>query len=106
MHKARKRPVRRTPVKVLPLPEDVDALILRKDAHRFGYPRPGTLARWACRPSEAPCPVPYTLIGRSAAYRVGDLLALRAALTFRSTSDRTTTTVRRNGLQSIRGHSS
>ena len=72
----------------LPLPEDDDALILRADCHLYGFPAPQTLARWACHPSEAPAPLPYLLVGRRAAYLVGDLRRVRKAQTFSSTTER------------------
>ena len=72
----------------LPLPEDDDALILRTDAELYGFPAPQTFARWACNPSEAPLTLPYLLVGRRAAYLVGDLRRLRKALTFSSTTER------------------
>lgn len=73
----------------LPLPDDDGALILRRDARDYGFPAPPTLARWACRPSEAPAPLAYVICGRHAAYRVGDLRAFRAALTFNNSTERT-----------------
>ena len=80
----------------LPLPADDDALILRSDAHLYGFPQPQTLARWACRPSEAPAPLPYVLCGRNAGYTVRTLRALRATLTFNSTTERTEASKQRN----------
>lgn len=71
------------------LPEDDDILIFRSDLSRYGFPQPATFAKWACIPSSAPCEMPYTLVGRKAAYRVGDLRNLRIRLTYRNTSERT-----------------
>ncbi len=76
------------PTQFLPLPEDDDALILRADVPRHGGPAVATLAKWASRPSEAPCPLPYTQVGRQVAYRAGDLRRLREALTFRHSAER------------------
>ncbi len=76
---------------ILPLPDDDEVLIPREEVHLYGGPRPATLAKYACQPSQAPVPLPYTLIGRRAAYRVGDLRRLRAARTFRNTTERTVT---------------
>ena len=73
---------------ILILPEDDDALILRTDAPQYGLPAGATLAKWASRPTEAPCELPYTFVGRKAAYRVGDLRRLREAMTFRHSADR------------------
>ena len=72
----------------LPLPDNDDALILRADVEKYGGPKPQTLAKWSCRPSEAPCEIPYTFIGRQAAYRAGDLRRLREATTFRHSAER------------------
>ena len=79
----------------LPLPEDDDALILRNDCQLYGFPAPQTFARWACNPSEAPVTLPYLLVGRRAAYLVGDLRRLRRAQTFSSTTERTEAARRR-----------
>ena len=76
------------------LPDDDEALLLRSELHQYGFPRPATFAKWACRPSEAPCEIPYILVGRRAAYRVGNLRRLREKLTFRNSTERT---VRRDG---------
>ena len=75
-------------VEILSLPDDDEALVLRTEAHRYGFPQPQTLARWACNPSDAPCTLPYTFVGRCAAYRIGDLRRLRDALTFRHSTAR------------------
>ena len=72
-----------------PLPTDDEALIFRSDVHLYGFPKPATLAKWACRPSECPADLPYTLVGRRAAYRVGDLRRLRKEITFQHTTERT-----------------
>ncbi len=72
-----------------PLPAEDDTLILRSDLHLYGFPKPATLAKWACRPNEAPCDIPYTIVGRQAAYRVGDLRRLRKVLTFHHSTERT-----------------
>lgn len=72
-----------------PLPPEDDALILRSNLHLYGFPKPATLAKWACRPSDAPVELPYVMIGRQAAYFVGDLRRLRKATTFRNTAERT-----------------
>lgn len=71
-----------------PLPPEDDALILRKNAHRHGFPKPATLAKWASRPGDAPIELPYVIIGREAAYLVGTLRRLRKAMTFRNTAER------------------
>ena len=76
----------------LPLPEDDEVLILRTDCELYGFPAPQTFARWACNPSEAPLTLPYLLVGRRAAYLVGDLRRLRKAQTFRSTTERSEAT--------------
>ena len=76
------------PLEFLALPEDDDALILRADTINYGLPAPQTLAKWASRPSEAPCELPYVQVGRRVAYRAGDLRRLRKALTFRHSAER------------------
>ena len=73
----------------LPLPDDDEVLILRGEVYRYGGPRPATLAKWACRPSEAPIDLPYVMVGRCAAYRVGVLRRLRKVLTFHHSTERT-----------------
>ena len=73
---------------LLSLPADDDALIFRDDVNLYGGPAAGTLAKWASLPTEAPCEIPYTLVGRKAAYRAGDLRRLREAMTFRQSADR------------------
>lgn len=83
-----------------PLPDDDDALILRSEAHHYGYPRPATFAKWASRPTEAPCELPYILVGRSAAYTVRTLRSLREALTFVNTSVRGEARSARSAAQS------
>ncbi len=65
-----------------PLPDDDDALVLRIDAHLYGFPAASTLAKWASRPSEAPCELPYTMSGRKVVYTVRILRRLREALTY------------------------
>jgi hypothetical protein len=72
----------------LKLPEDDDVLILRADSREYGLPAPQTLAKWASRPSEAPCDLEYTFVGRQAAYRAGTFRKLREALTFRNSTAR------------------
>ena len=67
----------------LPLPEDDDALILREDTAQYGLPAPATFQKWASRPTDAPCDIPYTFAGRKAAYRAGVLRQLREAMTFK-----------------------
>ena len=76
------------PEQFLPLPEDDDALILRENTRQYGLPAPATFQKWASLPTEAPCEIPYTLVGRKAAYRAGDLRRLRSAMTFRHSADR------------------
>ena len=76
------------PTEFLLLPEDDDALIFRADASLYGLPARQTLAKWACRPSEAPCELPYTQIGRKVAYRAGVLRKLQNALTFKHSTER------------------
>ena len=83
------------PDNFLPLPEDDDALVLRADVSLYGLPKPATLAKWACLPGQAPCSLPYTIVGREAAYTAGTLRALREALTFRHSADRTASRIRR-----------
>ena len=73
---------------ILPLPEDDDALIFRDDVHRYGGPAAATLAKWSSRPTEAPCEIPYIIVGRKAAYRAGDLRRLRKAMTFKHAAER------------------
>ena len=70
------------------LPDDDEALILREDTAKYGLPAPATFQKWASRPTDAPCVVPYTLVGRKAAYRAGDLRRLREAMTFRHAAER------------------
>ena len=72
----------------LPLPEDDDALIFRADAWLYGLPRQQTLAKWSCYPEQAPCPLPYTMVGRKAALTAGTLRKLREALTFRHSAEK------------------
>lgn len=76
------------PNEILPLPNDDDALILRADSRLYGLPAPATFAKWASRPAEAPIELPYTFVGRQAAYRAGTLRRLREAITFRHSADR------------------
>ena len=73
---------------LLRLPDDDDALIFRRDVAKYGGPAPQTLAKWACRPSEAPVELPYVQVGRRVAYRAGDLRRLRQALTFQHSAER------------------
>ena len=73
---------------LLALPEDDEILIFRADAHQYGFPVGATLAKWASLPSEAPCELPYTQVGRKVAYRVGDLRRLREAMTYRHSAAR------------------
>lgn len=80
----------------LPLPPDDDALILRDDVILYGGPAAATLAKWASRPTEAPCEIAYTLVGRKAAYRAGDLRRLREVLTFKHSAERATARARRS----------
>ena len=72
----------------LPLPDDDEALILREELPKYGFPQPSTFARWVSRPSEAPCPLPYTKCGRKVAYTVKVLRRLRDAMTFRHSAER------------------
>lgn len=72
----------------LPLPDDDETLILREELPKYGFPQPSTFARWASRPSEAPCPLPYTKCGRRVAYTVEVLRRLRDAMTFRHSAER------------------
>ena len=81
----------------LRLPDDDDALILRSDAYQYGFPMPQTFAGWACNPSEAPCEVPYTMVGRAAAYTVRTLRRVRNASTYNDTTDRSVARSRRGG---------
>ncbi len=83
------------PEQFLALPEDDDALIYRADTKQHGLPAPATFAKWASRPSEAPCELPYTFIGRQAAYTAGTLRRLRKALTYRHSADRAAARIRR-----------
>ena len=76
------------PTEFLPLPKDDDRLILRKDVPLYGGPAKQTLAKWASRPSESPCPLPYVLVGRQAAYTVRILRRLQQAMTFRHSAER------------------
>ena len=73
---------------ILPLPEDDETLIFRDDARLYGGPAAATLAKWASRPSEAPIVLPYTVLGRKAAYRAGDLRRLREVMTFKHAAQR------------------
>ena len=82
----------------LSLPEDDDVLILREDTTQYGLPAPATFQKWASRPTEAPCEIPYTLVGRKAAYRAGDLRRLREAMTFRHSADRATARAQRQAV--------
>ncbi len=75
--------------KLLPLPEDDEALILREDTAKYGLPAHATFQKWASRPTEAPCEIPYTFVGRKAAYRAGDLRRLREAMTYKHAAERT-----------------
>ena len=79
----------------LPLPDDDDVLILRSEAHQYGFPMPQTFAGWACNPSEAPCELPYVMVGRNATLTVATLRRLRDALTFRDTTARSEARSRR-----------
>ena len=74
----------------LTLPDDDNALILRGDAHMYGLPAAATLAKYASMPSAAPCPLPYVLVGRRAAYRAGDCRHFLNERTFMSSSERFT----------------
>lgn len=81
----------------LSLPEDDDVLILREDTARYGLPAPATFQKWASLPTEAPCEIPYTLVGRKAAMTVGTLRRVRAAMTFRHSADRAAARANRVG---------
>ncbi len=83
------------PNQILPLPEDDEALVFRVDVPQHGLPAAATLAKWASRPSDAPCELPYTQVGRRVAYRAGDLRRLRDALTFKHSADRAAARIRR-----------
>ena len=72
----------------LPLPEDDDVLILREDTARYGLPAHATFQKWASRPTEAPCEIPYVIVGRKAAMTAGTLRCVRQAMTFRHSADR------------------
>ena len=72
----------------LPLPDDDDTPILRREAYQYGFPQPQTFAGWASQPSKAPCELPYFMVGRHAAYTVSTLRRLREALTYRDTTAR------------------
>jgi len=85
---------------ILLLPDHDDALVFRADSREYGLPSPATLAKWACRPSESPIQLPYTLVGRRVAYRVGDLRRLRDALTFQHSADRAAKRLRRDAKSS------
>ena len=76
------------PAEFLPLPEDDDALISRADAWLYGLPRKQTFAKWSCYPEQAPCPLPYTMVGRQATYTARTLRRLQKALTFRHSAER------------------
>ena len=76
------------PEQFLPLPEDDDALILRENTRQYGLPAPATFQKWASLPTEAPCEIPYTLVGRKAAYRAGTLRRVHDALTFKHSAER------------------
>ena len=89
---------------LLPLPDDDGALILRVDAHRYGFPKPQTLARYACYPSESPAPLPYTMAGRHAAYTVGVLRSFRDRITFRDASERIDRSPRKDVFLYIHGY--
>lgn len=82
---------------ILLLPDDDETLVLRGEAHRYGFPLPQTLARWASNPSEAPIELPYTFVGRLTAYRAGDLRRLRKALTFKNSTGRAAARAKRQG---------
>ena len=84
---------------ILLLPEDDDVLILRREVRDYGLPARATLARWASRPADAPCELPYTLVGREVAYRVGNLRKLQAALTFRHSADRAAKSAARENMK-------
>ena len=73
----------------LPLPDDDNVLILREDTARYGLPMPATFQKWASRPTDAPCEIPYTLVGRKAAMTAGTLRRVREAMTFRHAAERT-----------------
>ena len=89
---------------LLPLPDDDGALILRVDAQRYGFPKPQTLARYACCPSESPAPLPYTMAGRHAAYTVGVLRSFRDRITFRDASERIDRSPRKDVFLYIHGY--
>ena len=74
---------------ILPLPDDDEALIFRDDVHLYGGPAAATLAKYSSMPTEAPCEIPYTIVGRKAAYRVGHIRRLREAMTFKHAAERT-----------------
>lgn len=76
------------PQDILPLPDDDDALILREDTARYGLPKPATFQKWVSRPGEAPCEIPYTFVGRKAAYLASTLRQVRDAITYRHGADR------------------
>ena len=73
---------------LLPLPEDDEALIFRGDTSKYNLPRPQTFAKWASRPSEAPCELPYVQVGRRVAYRARTLRQLQQAMTYRHSAER------------------
>ena len=73
---------------LLALPEDDNVLIRRRDVHKYGFPAAPTLAKWACRPSEAPCELEYVMIGHNAAYSVATLRKLREVLTYKNSTER------------------
>ncbi len=79
----------------LPLPNDDEILIPRRDAHKYGFPQPQTFNRWASEPSTAPCVIEYTFVGRLAAMSVGTLRKLRRALTYQNTTQRTAARIER-----------
>ena len=72
----------------LPLPADDDTRILREDTAKYGLPAPATFQKWSSRPTEAPCEIPYTLVGRKAAYRAGTLRRVREAMTYKHAAAR------------------
>lgn len=79
----------------LPLPDDDEVWIPRSEVRRYGGPASATLAGFACNPDQAPCELPYTVAGREAMYKVGNLRRLFDALTFKHTADRAVTSRRR-----------
>lgn len=91
----------RKPQHFRPLPDDDGAYIFRDETYAYGLPKPATFAKWASRPSEAPCELEYFLVGRRAAYTVGTLRRLRKALTFRNSAERTVATEQRRIQRSL-----